>query len=119
MRRMSFSMTTDQIRRQEKTVTRRIGWTDLRQGDRFVGIEKGQGLKKGEKQIVIAPLLECISNMRLMIYEIDQGDCIREGFPDLTPDKFIAMFCKANRVKPTDVCQRIEFKYVDAEATPS
>lgn len=31
-RHMSFSMTTEAVRRREKTVTRRLGWSDLKPG---------------------------------------------------------------------------------------
>lgn len=49
MRQMSFSLTTPQVLARTKTVTRRIGWWYLRRGQILRAIEKGQGLKKGEK----------------------------------------------------------------------
>lgn len=45
-RNMSFAMTTDQIREQSKTVTRRFGWWFLKSGDVVCGVEKAMGLKK-------------------------------------------------------------------------
>ena len=37
----------------------------------------------------------------------------REGFPDLTPDEFVVMFCKANNCKPGAIVNRIEYEYLD------
>ena len=48
MRNMSYAMTTQQIIDETKDVTRRLGWADLRPGDRVQACEKCQGLKKGE-----------------------------------------------------------------------
>jgi hypothetical protein len=50
MRRMSFSLTTDQVLAQTKTVTRRFGWDSLKPGDIIQPIRKGMGLKRGQKQ---------------------------------------------------------------------
>lgn len=49
MRNISFAMTTQQIRDRTKTVTRRLGWKTLRQGEVLNAVVKCQGLKKGEK----------------------------------------------------------------------
>lgn len=55
-RRMSVSMTIDAVRDRSKTVTRRHinTWETLKPGDQLTLVEKGMGLKKGEKQIVLA-----------------------------------------------------------------
>lgn len=55
-RRMSVSMTLDAVRDQTKTVTRRHvdTWKTLASGDRLTLIEKGMGLRKGDKQVVVA-----------------------------------------------------------------
>lgn len=55
-RRMSVSMTLDAVRSQTKTVTRRHvdTWKTLKPGDRLTLIEKGMGLPKGAKQVVVA-----------------------------------------------------------------
>ena len=49
MRNMSFTMTTRQIKNRSTTMTRRFGWWFLKPGDRIQAVEKGMGLKKGEK----------------------------------------------------------------------
>lgn len=53
---MSCSMTIDAVRARTKTVTRRHidTWRNLRAGDRLTLIEKGMGLAKGERQVVLA-----------------------------------------------------------------
>ncbi len=55
-RRMACSLTMDAVRARTKTVTRRdpATWKTLVPGDRLTLIEKGMGLKKGEKQVVLA-----------------------------------------------------------------
>lgn len=44
---MSFALTTDQVRRRTKTVTRRMGWRRLKPGTLLQPIVKGQGIPKG------------------------------------------------------------------------
>ena len=41
-------MTTEAVRRREKTVTLRLGWWKLQPGTILQAVEKAQGLKKGE-----------------------------------------------------------------------
>lgn len=55
-RRMSCSLTIDAVRERRKTVTRRQvdTWTTLKAGDCLTLIEKGMGLPKGAKQVVLA-----------------------------------------------------------------
>ena len=112
MRRMSFSKTTPQMRARTKTVTRRMGWKNLKPGERFMAIEKGMGLKKGEKQVEICEC-ECVSNRREMLVKIDDADVIREGFPGMSSLEFIGMFIQLNGCKYWSEVQRIEFKYVE------
>lgn len=52
---MSVSMTLDAVRARQKTVTRRHvdSWQHLKAGDRLTLIEKGMGLPKGSKQVVV------------------------------------------------------------------
>lgn len=55
-RRMSCSMTIDAVRDRRKTVTRRHvdTWRNINPDDLVTLIEKGMGLAKGEKQVVLA-----------------------------------------------------------------
>lgn len=53
---MSCALTIDAVRNRTKTVTRRDpdSWKNLKPGDRLTLVEKGMGLKKGEKVVRLA-----------------------------------------------------------------
>lgn len=109
---MSFSLTTPQFRARTKTVTRRIGWWDLAPGDILDGCEKAMGLKKGEKVIVLGPI-RIISADPVILGDITQDDVVAEGFPNLTPTEFVAMFCATHhKCTPDTQVNRIEFQYI-------
>lgn len=55
MKLMSFSMTTEAFERCEKTVTRRLGWWNLKPGELLQGVEQAQGLRKGEHVVKGSP----------------------------------------------------------------
>lgn len=111
MRNISFSMTTQAFKDHRKTVTRRIGWAEVKPGDVLMGIEKGQGLKKGERVVRLGKI--CVVGARWEPLDcIDQADVIREGFPGMTPEQFIQMFCKHNKWEPGKDVRRIEFEYL-------
>ena len=112
MRNMSFSMTTEQVINQTKTVTRRFGWWFLKPGDRVRAVRKAMGLKKGEK---IEPLseIEIVAVRAEALNKITQEDCIKEGFSDMNPVQFIDMLCSHYKtVNPQKTVNRIEFKYI-------
>jgi len=109
MRHISFSMTKPQFLDGTKTVTRRMGWTELCPGDYLTAVEKCMGLKKGQHQIALGDI-EVISVRRERLDIIDAKDCAREGFPEMAPGEFVAMFCKASRCKPDSPVTRIEFR---------
>lgn len=112
MRNMSFALTTPQVRSQEKDVTRRLGWDDLKPGDRVCAIVKGQGIPKGGKVDRIC-VIECVSNRKEMLCAITSKEVLREGFKCMSPADFVAFFCKHNGCWPRDFVNRIEFKYVE------
>lgn len=119
MRCMSFSLTTHQVRERSKTVTRRVGWTFLKPGDLLGAIEKGQGLKKGEKVHRIGTIRvvrvdqEWMSGFRSRKDAVEE--CRREGFPEMTPVEFETFFRKSHQDPSADdlLVTRIEFEYVD------
>lgn len=84
-RRMSCSMTIDAVRDRTKEVTRRHPdtWATLAPGDTLTLIEKGMGLPKGAKQVVLAEVevvdvrLEPISDVLS-----EPGATAAEGLPD-------------------------------------
>lgn len=109
---MSFAKTTDQVRRQTKTVTRRLGWLKAKPGDVRQPIVKGQGLKKGERVEVIGGPIEFVDVRRERVDAITQDDVRREGF-DMTPAEFVAMFCEMNKpCEPHWLVTRIEYRYL-------
>lgn len=118
-RNISFALTTEQIRNRTKTVTRRLGWKNLKPGQILNACVKCMGLEPGEKierlgQIrVVSVKQERLSNMFVDPYGRDEA--AREGFPGFTGTEFVEMFCK--HMKPLYGCvtevTRIEFEYVD------
>ena len=113
-RNMSFSKTIAQVQAQTKDVTRRQGWLKLKPGDILNAVEKGMGLKKGEKVNVLTQI-RVVSVIREPIQDITKhpGDCEREGFPEMTPYEFVTFYCGFNKCHPEDVCTRIEFEYIE------
>lgn len=116
MRNISFALTTDQVRARTKTVTRRVGWTFLNVGTLLQPVVKGQGLKKGESVEKIGGPIRIVRVTREQLEAIHRypDDCVREGFPDMGPSAFVAMFCEHNGVTPGQIITRIEFEYVEA-----
>jgi len=115
MRLMSFALTTDQVLRREKTVTRRLGWANAKPGDIVQPVEKGQGLKKGEKVKKIGGPIRFVTVDRELLQDIQlhPDDCAREGFPEMHFIDFVMMFSKHNKCVPRDLVTRIEFEYLD------
>ena len=98
MRNMSFIMTTEAYRSGQKRVTRRLGWWNLKPGDRFMGVVKGMGLKKGEHIIRMHPA-EVVSVRVEPLEAITIRDLPLEGFPDMTTEEFIQRFMEHNAAK--------------------
>lgn len=113
---MSFSMTQEQFRNKTKTVTRRTGWRKIKLGQIHHGIEKGQGLKKGEKIVIMGDFIPRSSRWEPLQRLLDDpaygaAEVIKEGFPHLTPAEFVAMLCKKNKCTPDREFNRIEFEH--------
>jgi hypothetical protein len=119
---MSFSATTAQLLDGSKTVTRRMGWRNLKVGQQLWAVEKAMGLKKGEKHNRLA-LIEVVEvdqeplNELLMTGYVNSmyayEEIRAEGFPEMSPAEFVSMFCKMNGCRPEDLVTRIEFKHVE------
>jgi len=110
MRNMSFALTTHQAWAQVKTVTRRDPetWKDLKVGDELQQVEKGMGLKKGERAKQIHTIR--ITGVELEPLEaMTPDDVAREGFPHLAPSQFVAMY-RAHHKDQVNA-RRIEFVY--------
>lgn len=114
MRNISFSLTKQQFRDRTKDVTRRLGWGNLKPGQGLMGCEKCQGIKPGEKivrlgQIIVMSAWSERLDKMITDQKYGQSEVIREGFPDLTPAEFVAMFCQFNKCDPTQLITRIAF----------
>lgn len=109
---MSFALTKEQILNQTKTVTRRNGWKNLKPGDLIQPIEKGMGLKKGEKQVFLGGPIKVKSISVQQLHQITKPDLIKEGFPDMTTEDFINLYRLANKCSRSQRLHRIEFEYI-------
>lgn len=114
-RNMSFALTTAQILARTKTVTRRFGWWKLQPGTLLWAVEKGMGLKPGEKMNRLA-LIRVVSVRFEALNTITKADCEREGFPDFEPHQFVDMLQDVYECEPDATINRIEFEYVESEA---
>lgn len=116
---MSYQLTTAQAYAQLKTVTRRLGWWNLKPGDLIQQVEKGMGLKLGEKIKRIYPIrIETADqeplNRLLIDREYGRLEMIREGFPWMAPEQFVEMFCNSHKgCAPETIVNRIFFSYQD------
>jgi len=116
MRNISFSLTTPQFIDGTKDVTRRIGWETAKAGEVLRAVEKGMGLKKGEKvkplaMIVLADVR--VERLDRILSEPSYGraEVRREGFPDMTPEQFVEFFCRSHSgCFPEREITRLEFK---------
>lgn len=113
MRNMSFALTTEQIRQQTKTVTRRFGWWFLKPGDLVQPVEKAMGLKKGEAIKKVGCPMRIVSVRKEPLEAITDDDCVREGFPMLTADGFVAMLQGHYQCAGDKLVNRIEFEYTE------
>ena len=121
MRNLSFALTTAQVRAQTKTVTRRRGTfyaRVLKPGDLLCAVEKSQGIKKGGLvrlgtirvvNVRVEPLSEMLADER----PFDRDEQAREGFPEMTAQQFVDMFCKHMGGDEGQTVTRIEFEYVE------
>lgn len=96
-----------------------------------MGCEKCQGIKKGElvrlheiEVVRVAPerlgalTLHLTTGMLKVAIEgaYDQSEameeCAKEGFENLPPKQFVAMFCEHMKCTPDTMVNRIEFKHL-------
>jgi len=112
-RNMSFALTTEKIRNGTKTVTRRLGWWNLKPGEVVNACVKCMGLRKGEKVEVIRRIL-VISTRPERLSAITKEEVIKEGFPEMSPQDFIAFFLNTHKAAygPLVQVNRIEFEYI-------
>lgn len=116
MRNMSFALTTEQVRNQTKTVTRRLGWLFLKPGDLVQPVVKAQGIKKGEHVEKIGGPIRIEAVNRVTLGDISLGDVHREGFPNLTKPAFVKFFKRTHSCGRSTQVTRIEFSYTGQSA---
>lgn len=137
MRNISFSATKEAFRARKKHVSRRGNangptWKNLKPGDHLMAVEKAQGLKKGEKVVMMGEIvvlevgaepldhiitwpIRSVPSRICNLYGHQVYDVELEGFPDLTPEQFVEMFCGMNGSTPETPVTRILFDYVEQE----
>ncbi len=123
---MSCALTTPQVRARTKTVTRRLGWWDLKVGERVQLCEKCMGRKKGEPLVRLA-VVEVVSTrpeplIAIAHPETGPDEVEREGFPWWRDDPgafvsfFLASHAKDPKTKkattPETLVNRIEWRFV-------
>jgi len=129
-RRMSCSLTVDAVRERRKTVTRRHvdTWRNLKPGDRLTLVEKGMGLPKGSRQVVLAEVevvdVDIEPLWKLTDDEVyGHEECEREGFPTMEPAEFCSFWMESHGYRPRSQneamavqCRRICWRYLVEEA---
>lgn len=110
-RLMSVSKTEAAVLERRKRVTRRAGWTMLHPGDHLTLCRKVMGRRKGEPLVRICDV-EVVSVRREQLDAITPEDVVLEGFPDWTPDQFVAFFCREMGGGPSQEVTRVEWSYL-------
>lgn len=109
---MSFAATKEQVLDRSKTVTRRLGWATLKEGDVIQPVERCMGFKKGDRQVLLGPPVRVLSVRPEPVAHILTADVKAEGFPGVSADEFVEFFCRLNRCDPSTIVNRIEFQYL-------
>lgn len=117
-RLMAVGLTEQAVVRRDKTVTRRLGWRNLKPGDRVTLCRKVQGRFR-RPDLSIEPLVrlaevEVVSVRREPLAAITDDEVTREGFYPLNAFWFVEWFCEQMRCKPDTEVTRIEWRYLDA-----
>lgn len=115
-RNISFALTTQQFKDRTKTVTRRMNWLNLKIGDELIGCVKCMGLKPGEKierlgTILVVGVRREPLNRMILDAEYGAREAKSEGFPGMTGDEFVRMFCSHMKCEHSTIITRIAFTY--------
>src|ERR1044071_24143 len=109
---MSFALTERQLLMGHKTVTRRLGWEFLKPGDEILAVRKCMGLKRGEKQHVLARI-RVKSMRREPLFYANEHEARREVFHRMMGAGFVQHFCKTQGCDPMTEVTRIEFEIAE------
>lgn len=110
-RLMSVALTEQAVRDRRKTVTRRLGWLYAQPGMPLTLCRKVMGRRAGEPLVRVAEV-EVVSVRRERLDAITPAEVLAEGFPELDPAGFVAMFCQAMKCQPGAEVTRIEWRYL-------
>lgn len=109
---MSVSLTEQAVVERRKTVTRRLGWSFLKPGDRLTLCRKVMGRKPGEPLVRLAEV-EVVSVRREPLEAIDLADIEREGFPGWGWGEFVRFFKRSHKgCRDWTEVTRIEWRYL-------
>ena len=61
-------------------------------------------------------MIEVVSVRTERLDAITADECLREGFPGISPEQFVAFFCQEMRCTPDQEVRRIEFRYIEPSA---
>jgi hypothetical protein len=128
---MSVALTEQAVVERRKTVTRRLGWWEdkngrriLKPGDQLTLCRKVMGRKPGEPLVRLAEV-EVVNIRRERLDAITPDDVRREGFglvPFNHPSDarwFIEFFTREMRCAPYALVTRIEWRYLEPELHPT
>lgn len=120
---LSFFLTLEEFKSGLKDVTRRLNkngptWQRCVPGHIYQAVKQAQGLRKGEKIVKLNPI-RIITVRQEPVYrmladpEYGKLECIREGFPEYSPEQFVSMLLRENRIDlsefKTVMCTRMQF----------
>lgn len=118
---MSVAFTEAAVVARTKTVTRRKGWWEdrngrriLHPGDRLTLCRKVMGRKPGEPLVRLCEV-EVVDVRRELLGEVYQEPAAlaREGCGDMTPAEFIKAYFYPQGLDPWSHVTRIEWRYLD------
>jgi hypothetical protein len=115
-RLISVTLTEDAVNDRIKTVTRRLGWRQLRVGDQLTLCRKVMGRKRRDgtvEPLVRLAEVEVVDVRRERLDAISLEDVTLEGFPGMSAAGFVNFFCIHMRCQPETKVTRIEWRYLD------
>lgn len=118
-RLISVALTEQAVVERRKTVTRRLGWWEdkngrriIKAGDRLTLCRKVMGRKAGEPLVRLAEV-EVVDVRREPLDAIDHADVRREGFTAWLPNDFVEFFTREMKCPADTEVTRIEWRYLD------
>jgi hypothetical protein len=117
-RLMSVALTEQAVVERRKTVTRRLGWTFLKPGDRLTLCRKVMGRKPGEPLVRLAEV-EVVDVRRERLWEMCTADVAREAVPGIetiSAVRWAEWFAAKMGCGVGTEVTRIEWRYLDGEA---